>query len=151
MNETIRCLDVNVPPNDPEFARLSREILKCCVRNTERAAGEVGRFEHGGSSLGSGDALGLGLGFGPSGARGGVWGLIEKSELAKVVKEEAEKERLNREQRQLDTVSGKEKYDVWKYVTSNLRLWRLAFLTIVAQLGKHRQKSFVPRRNVAKT
>ncbi|KAG8935191.1 hypothetical protein FRC01_007424 [Tulasnella sp. 417] len=114
MNETIRCLDVNVPPNDPEYARLSREILKCCVRNTERAAGEVGRFEHGGSSLGSGDALGLGLGFGPSGARGGVWGLIEKSELAKVVKEEAEKERLSREQRQLGTLSGKEKYDVWK-------------------------------------
>ncbi|KAG8951134.1 hypothetical protein FRC04_006793 [Tulasnella sp. 424] len=115
MNETIRCLDVNVPPNDPEYARLSREILKCCVRNTEQAAGEVGRFEHGGSSLGSGDVLGLGLGFGPpGGARGGVWGLIEKSELAKVVKEEAEKERLSEEQRQLGTLSGKEKYDVWK-------------------------------------
>ncbi|KAG9016261.1 hypothetical protein FRB90_003583 [Tulasnella sp. 427] len=114
MNETIRCLDVNVPPNDPEYARLSREILKCCVRNTERAAGEVGRFELGGSSLGSGDALGLGLGFGTSGTRGGVWGLIEKSELAKVVKEEAERERLSEEKRQMGTLSGKEKYDIWK-------------------------------------
>lgn len=127
MNETIRCLDVNVPPNDPEYARLSREILKCCVRNTEQAAGEVGRFEHGGSSLGSGDVLGLGLGFGPpGGARGGVWGLIEKSELAKVVKEEAEKERLSEEQRQLGTLSGKEKYDVWKYVASDFCFWLLA-------------------------
>ncbi|KAG8904578.1 hypothetical protein FRB99_001541 [Tulasnella sp. 403] len=109
MNEQIRCLDVNVPPNDPEFARLSRDILKCCVRNTERAAGEFGRFENGGSTLG-GEVLGLGL----SGAsRGGVWGLIEKSELAKVVKEEAERQRLGKEREELGTLGGKERYDAW--------------------------------------
>ena len=106
MNEAIRCLDVNVPPNDPEYARLSREILKCCVRNTERAAGVGGMDPMGGSSLG--------LGFVFGGSRGGVWNLIESSELAKVVKEASEKERVVEEAKQLDTLGGREKYDVWK-------------------------------------
>lgn len=36
-NETIRCLDLSIPPNNAEFARLSQDILQACVRNTERA------------------------------------------------------------------------------------------------------------------
>ena len=28
MNETIRCLDLHVPPNDPDFASLSQDILQ---------------------------------------------------------------------------------------------------------------------------
>lgn len=28
MNNTLRCLDLNVPPNDPAVARLSQEILQ---------------------------------------------------------------------------------------------------------------------------
>ncbi|KAM0745905.1 RNI-like protein [Meredithblackwellia eburnea MCA 4105] len=40
MNNTIRCLDLNIPANDPDFARLSQEILQCCVRNTELAQEE---------------------------------------------------------------------------------------------------------------
>lgn len=28
MNTTLRCLDLNIPPNDPDFARLSQEILQ---------------------------------------------------------------------------------------------------------------------------
>ena len=28
MNKTLRCLDFNIPPNDPDFARLSQEILQ---------------------------------------------------------------------------------------------------------------------------
>jgi protein phosphatase 1 regulatory subunit 37 len=28
MNNTLRCLDLNIPANDPEFARLSQEILQ---------------------------------------------------------------------------------------------------------------------------
>ncbi|KAI5474358.1 leucine-rich repeat containing protein 68 [Pseudohyphozyma bogoriensis] len=40
MNNTLRCLDLNIPPNDPDFARLSQEILQCCVRNTELAQEE---------------------------------------------------------------------------------------------------------------
>ncbi|KAK4703652.1 protein phosphatase 1 regulatory subunit 37, partial [Phenoliferia sp. Uapishka_3] len=40
MNNTLRCLDLNIPANDPDFARLSQEILQCCVRNTEIAQEE---------------------------------------------------------------------------------------------------------------
>ncbi|KAG8957432.1 hypothetical protein FRC03_010147 [Tulasnella sp. 419] len=114
MNTVIRCLDVNVPPNDSEMARLSREILKCCVRNTERvASGSNGGTEWitGGNSVAGGslDLLGLGLG-----SRGGVWGLIEKSQLAKSVKQVAEQERLGEEKKQLGSVGGKEKLHVWK-------------------------------------
>ncbi|SNX87305.1 uncharacterized protein MEPE_06015 [Melanopsichium pennsylvanicum] len=37
MNRSLRCLDLNIPPNNPDFARLSQEILQSCVRNTEHA------------------------------------------------------------------------------------------------------------------
>lgn len=37
MNRSLRCLDLNIPPNNPDFARLSQEILQSCVRNTELA------------------------------------------------------------------------------------------------------------------
>ncbi|CAG8717492.1 5083_t:CDS:10, partial [Funneliformis mosseae] len=37
MNHSVRVLDVNVQPNDNEMARLSRDILRACVRNTELA------------------------------------------------------------------------------------------------------------------
>ncbi|KAG8883926.1 hypothetical protein FRB97_005600 [Tulasnella sp. 331] len=129
MNEVVRCLDVNVPPNDTEFARLSREIFKCCVRNTERAESELGgpgRWTMGGSTAGDGTSVysqsgegggdeGLGLlGLGGLPQRGGVWGLIEKSELAKGIKKVVEKERLGEEKRELATLSGKERLDVWK-------------------------------------
>ena len=37
MNRSLRCLDLNIPANDEAFARLSQEILQCCVRNTQLA------------------------------------------------------------------------------------------------------------------
>lgn len=37
MNRSLRCLDLNIPANNPDFARLSQEILQSCVRNTELA------------------------------------------------------------------------------------------------------------------
>lgn len=37
MNTSLRCLDINIPPNDPDFAHLSQDILQSCVRNTELA------------------------------------------------------------------------------------------------------------------
>lgn len=37
LNSTIRCLDLNIPPNDADFSRLSQDILNTCVRNTEIA------------------------------------------------------------------------------------------------------------------
>ncbi|KAF9363223.1 hypothetical protein BGX34_004629 [Mortierella sp. NVP85] len=39
MNKSLTCLDMNVPPNDPEFARLSRDILRACVSNMEEQTG----------------------------------------------------------------------------------------------------------------
>ncbi|KAG0327645.1 hypothetical protein BGZ99_007226 [Dissophora globulifera] len=39
MNKSLTCLDMNVPPNDAEFARLSRDILRACVRNMEEKTG----------------------------------------------------------------------------------------------------------------
>jgi len=41
LNTTIRCLDINIPPNDPDFSRLSQDILETCVRNTEFAQAEA--------------------------------------------------------------------------------------------------------------
>ncbi|KAK4057235.1 hypothetical protein OIO90_001730 [Microbotryomycetes sp. JL221] len=41
MNHTIRCLDLNIPPNDSDFARLSQDIMQCCIRNTEQAQEEA--------------------------------------------------------------------------------------------------------------
>ena len=37
MNESVRCLDINIPINDSEMARLSQEIFQSCLRNTEYA------------------------------------------------------------------------------------------------------------------
>jgi len=37
LNHTLRCLDLSIPPNSAEFARLSQDILQSCVRNTEIA------------------------------------------------------------------------------------------------------------------
>ncbi|KAG0318209.1 hypothetical protein BG000_004312, partial [Podila horticola] len=39
MNKSLTCLDMNVPPNDAEFARLSRDILRACIRNMEEQTG----------------------------------------------------------------------------------------------------------------
>ncbi|KAF5343098.1 hypothetical protein D9758_016016 [Tetrapyrgos nigripes] len=36
-NKVMRCLDVEVPPGDEGYARLCREILNTCIRNTEEA------------------------------------------------------------------------------------------------------------------
>lgn len=41
LNTTMRCLDLSIPSNDPEFARLSQDILQSCVRNTENAQSRV--------------------------------------------------------------------------------------------------------------
>ncbi|KAF9353566.1 hypothetical protein BGX26_008669 [Mortierella sp. AD094] len=39
INKSLTCLDMNVPPNDAEFARLSRDILRACIRNMEEKTG----------------------------------------------------------------------------------------------------------------
>ncbi|KAF8804912.1 RNI-like protein [Phlegmacium glaucopus] len=77
-NHVMRCLDVNIPPGDEEFARMCREILNSCVRNTEEAE-RLSKL-----SEGSGLLSGRGL-------RKGVWGMIEESELAKSIRKGEEK------------------------------------------------------------
>ncbi|MBW0539764.1 hypothetical protein O181_079479 [Austropuccinia psidii MF-1] len=41
MNTSLRCPDINIPPNDPDFSHLSQDILQSCVRNTELAQQQV--------------------------------------------------------------------------------------------------------------
>ncbi|EJD08451.1 uncharacterized protein FOMMEDRAFT_101852 [Fomitiporia mediterranea MF3/22] len=72
-NHTMRCLDLNIPPDDEEFARMCRDILNTCIRNTEEA-------ERTSQTAGSGRGMGK-----------GVWGMIEESELAKTFKKGDEK------------------------------------------------------------
>ncbi|KAG8824252.1 hypothetical protein FRC17_009140 [Serendipita sp. 399] len=67
-NETMRCLDLNIPPGDEEMARLCREILNWCVRNTERA-----------------DARARSEGVPPPRGKG-IWAMIEDSALARDVR-----------------------------------------------------------------
>jgi protein phosphatase 1 regulatory subunit 37 len=122
MNQVMRCLDVNVPPNDVEMARLSREILRSCVRNTERVAGVTITGEPLPPDYGEGSSsLSEGLdGILGAGARGGVWGLIERSELARVVKQDVERERVGEEKRELQSLGGKQKLDVWRKTPSEV-------------------------------
>ncbi|KAL1917366.1 uncharacterized protein VTP21DRAFT_5022 [Calcarisporiella thermophila] len=42
MNWSLTCLDVNVPPNHKDMARLSREIVSVCIRNAEAAQNPAG-------------------------------------------------------------------------------------------------------------
>ncbi|KIK80501.1 hypothetical protein PAXRUDRAFT_833481 [Paxillus rubicundulus Ve08.2h10] len=78
-NHVMRCLDLNIPPDNEEFAKICRDILNTCVRNTEEAE----RAAHGVSPDGGNNGMptsGKGLGR-------GVWGLIEESELAKSIRQ----------------------------------------------------------------
>ncbi|PPQ96897.1 hypothetical protein CVT26_005882 [Gymnopilus dilepis] len=73
-NHVMRCLDLNIPPGDEEFARMCREILNTCVRNTEEA-------ERASKAAAEGGPASSGRGLGK-----GVWNMIEESELAKSIK-----------------------------------------------------------------
>lgn len=66
-NKIIRCLDVSIPPNDPNLAELSQSILQSCIRNTELAA----------------EALKEGK---TRGAHEAMWRPIKKSALVRQVK-----------------------------------------------------------------
>ncbi|GAA6044301.1 hypothetical protein JCM8097_006756 [Rhodosporidiobolus ruineniae] len=41
LNSSIRCLDVQIPFDDPDFASLSQSIMESCIRNTELAQREA--------------------------------------------------------------------------------------------------------------
>ncbi|KAH7915505.1 hypothetical protein BJ138DRAFT_1187914 [Hygrophoropsis aurantiaca] len=74
-NHTMRCLDLNIPPDDEEFARMCRDILNTCVRNTEEAE-RAAHMPDGSHTVPSGKGLGK-----------GIWGMIEESELAKSIRQ----------------------------------------------------------------
>ncbi len=94
-NHVMRCLDLNIPPDDEEMARyvtllshkgyynrtflcrMCRDILNTCIRNTEEAE----RNAHMSSANGS-----SGRGQGK-----GVWGMIEESKLAKTFRKDEDK------------------------------------------------------------
>ncbi|KAG6371077.1 hypothetical protein JVT61DRAFT_10616 [Boletus reticuloceps] len=91
-NHVMRCLDLNIPPDNEEFARICREILNTCVRNTEEAEkatrGGAGHGQGGASASGSGQYE-EGHQETPASVKGlgkGVWGLIEESELARSIR-----------------------------------------------------------------
>lgn len=85
-NHVMRCLDLNIPPDNEEFASICREILNTCVRNTEEAE----RVVRGGAGAGGGTGhVEDGHQGTPTSGKGlgkGVWGLIEESELAKTIR-----------------------------------------------------------------
>ncbi|KAH9050180.1 hypothetical protein EDB84DRAFT_1449558 [Lactarius hengduanensis] len=76
-NHVMRCLDLNIPPDDEEMARMCRDILNTCVRNTEEAE----RNAH----------MSFANGSGGRGQGKGVWGMIEESKLAKTFRKDEDK------------------------------------------------------------
>ncbi|BEI92903.1 uncharacterized protein CcaverHIS019_0505310 [Cutaneotrichosporon cavernicola] len=80
-NNVVRCLDVSIPPNDPNLAELSQSILQSCIRNTELAATAANESAKGKPARG---------------AKAAIWGPIKKSALVRSVKE-ADEARAQRE------------------------------------------------------
>ncbi|ORY32099.1 hypothetical protein BCR39DRAFT_524149 [Naematelia encephala] len=68
-NQLIRCLDISVPPNNPDLAEISQNILQSCIRNTELAAASLSK-DHARQA-----------------AEAAIWGPIKKSTLVRQVKE----------------------------------------------------------------
>ncbi|KAJ7229308.1 hypothetical protein B0H12DRAFT_1212926 [Mycena haematopus] len=92
-NGVIRCLDLDIPPGDEECARMCRDILNACVRNTEEAERRAGGGSAGPQTPVVGSAMVTGPGmYGNGNVNGsGVWGMIEESELAKSIRLDEEK------------------------------------------------------------
>ncbi|EIN04586.1 hypothetical protein PUNSTDRAFT_47270 [Punctularia strigosozonata HHB-11173 SS5] len=84
-NHVMRCLDLSIVPGDEEMARVCREILDSCVRNTEEAERKTqeadGRVE--GDACSQSSMKGTGK---------GVWAMVETSQLARsIAKDDAKK------------------------------------------------------------
>ncbi|MCO5589854.1 hypothetical protein L7F22_043823 [Adiantum nelumboides] len=83
MNKSLRCLDLNIPPNAPDFARLSQDILNSCIRNTELAQKRAQQ----------------------KGVKAPIAAPIYKSSLARAAKEKEESSRLQAANRQLEQMT----------------------------------------------
>lgn len=84
MNRSLRCLDLNIPPNAPDFARLSQDILSSCVRNTEYAQRRAQQ----------------------KGVKAPIAAPIYKSSLARAAKEKEERARIQEATREVDRTMG---------------------------------------------
>jgi protein phosphatase 1 regulatory subunit 37 len=100
-NHVLRCLDLSVVPGDEEMARVCRDILDSCVRNTEEA--ERRAQGCGGGSAGSpgeGETEGEADASSQSSLKGtgkGVWAMVETSQLARsIARDDAKKVRRPR-------------------------------------------------------
>ncbi|PWN34844.1 RNI-like protein [Meira miltonrushii] len=83
MNKSLRCLDLNIPANAPDFARLSQDILNSCIRNTELAQKRAQQ----------------------KGVKAPIAAPIYKSSLARAAKEKEESSRLQAANRQLEQMT----------------------------------------------
>lgn len=75
-NHVMRVLDLSIPPGDEDLARVCRDIFNTCVRNTQEAE-QLHHAETGDSKTGP--------------DRKAVWGMIEKSQLAKRIRQDEAK------------------------------------------------------------
>lgn len=80
MNRSLRCMDLNIPPNAPDFARLSQDILNSCIRNTEFAQQRAQQ----------------------RGVKNPIPAPIYKSTLARAAKEKEERNRIFEASKRLD-------------------------------------------------
>ena len=103
-NHVMRCLDLNIPPDDEEmaryvtmqfaygfskvdfFGRMCRDILNTCIRNTEEAEWNA--------------QLSSANGVSGRGQGKGVWGMIEESRLAKTLRKDGLKKVESRSPRE---------------------------------------------------
>ncbi|KAI0321438.1 hypothetical protein OF83DRAFT_1051221 [Amylostereum chailletii] len=72
-NHIMRCLDLNIPPDDEGLAQMCRDILNTCIRNTEEAERSTQSVANGSSGRGQGK---------------GVWNMIEESELHRTIRKD---------------------------------------------------------------
>jgi protein phosphatase 1 regulatory subunit 37 len=74
-NHVMRCLDLSIPVGDEEMARGCREIFNTCVRNTE----EADKASKDAAAAIEGETE-------EEREKGAVWGMIDKSQLAKAIR-----------------------------------------------------------------
>ncbi|KLT45309.1 RNI-like protein [Cutaneotrichosporon oleaginosum] len=98
-NKIVRCLDVSIPPNDPNLAELSQSILQSCIRNTELAATAA-------ADSAKGKAV--------RGAKEAIWGPIKKSALVRSVKEADEFRALRERETVANSVEGQAREFVYR-------------------------------------
>ncbi|KAL7417904.1 hypothetical protein BDY24DRAFT_437411 [Mrakia frigida] len=97
-NRLLRCLDLSIPLNDEDVASLSQDILQSCIRNTELAQQKSTS----------------------KAARLAVWGPIQKSLIARSVKESDEARALAEANASASTPAGKARTAVFELSPSEV-------------------------------